>query len=108
MIRHRRTATVIGLICLWLSTVGALHHDEIIGVHPSTHPQAVLGHFGLLADSGPCTACEWEQMIGSSQTVQVTVLTLPALITRQTVDRLVQPVILRHFSYASLRAPPVA
>jgi hypothetical protein len=85
-----------------------MHHDEVIGLVASTRAHAELRLPTAVVPHGPCAACEWEQMLGSSQTPQLFVLMLPGLQPVVPMGRLSEPAILRHFDYTSLRAPPAA
>ena len=111
LVFHRRTALIVGLICLWLSTAGALHHDDLFGIMvppASVHHSHRIGVVGAIVDPGPCVACEWQQTVGSSQTAHVSIVTVPISEPLARIDRLTGPTFIRHFDYASLRAPPVA
>lgn len=108
LVLHRRTAIVVGLICLWLSTVGSMHHDEVLGFAANPHSRATIGRTIPLPQQGPCVACEWEQMTGASHTPTLTMLMLPGVQALALIPRLAAPIIQRHFDYTSLRAPPVA
>ena len=107
-ILHRRTALVVGLICLWLSTAGSLHHDELFNFVSHRAGQSTLRQVGPITQHGPCVACEWEQMVGASQTVDVATFMMPGLVAPEPPERLAANLILRQFDYTSLRAPPVS
>ncbi len=88
---HRRTAFILGLVCLWISTAGMLHHDadDLLGLLASQAAHASYGHAGPIAPEGTCAACEWGQTVGSSHAPSVFVVTLPALMAlvyRQRID----------------------
>lgn len=106
---HRRTAVLVGLICIWLSTVGALHHDEVLPFVLAKASQSKLHKAVPVTPNGPCTACEWEQTLGTSNTPPaLVVIMMPGVYACVLGERASAPIITRYFDYTSLRAPPVA
>ena len=107
LVFHRKTAAIVGLICIWLSTVGALHHDEVLPFTLAKATQSQLHKTVPVAPSGPCTACEWEQTLGTSNTPPALVLIMmPGVHACLLRERASALIITRYFDYTSLRAPP--
>lgn len=103
----RDCAMLIGFMCLWMSTVGTVHHhdDELILGSHSTTPDQSLRHAPPPGPDDICAACEWEQAFRSAPAISVSaVFEAFRPIQYASVCRPIYH--LRPFRYISLRAPP--
>jgi hypothetical protein len=102
-------ALFTAFVCLWISTVGAIHHhhDGVAASGASSASPSSLRHAPPPAPDTDedCAACAWEQAFSMAHTPQIHVVSITLSIVL--IDApLTEALRVRHFSYTSLRAPP--
>lgn len=104
-ITRRTAAWLLMLVCVWMGTVGVLHHTETFAV--ASHGLAGMHRQTAAAPGDICAACEWTQGL-QGRTLAVCRVQAPLFLSHTRRSIAVPSVITCTLPDRSPRAPPIS